>query len=97
MELEWREAGGGVEWRGVTHGNDLGLVKNCTIPRTIPLAWRGVTLNTILELGRNCAILKQFLERERGVTYRVVRLTRRRPQTVPSEPSITDSNRTSKG
>ena len=64
--VAWREAGGRVEWRGVTPGNDLGLVKNCTIPRTIPLAWRGVTLNTILELGRNCAILKQFLERERG-------------------------------
>ena len=31
--VAWREAGGRVEWRGVTPGNDLGLAKNCTIPR----------------------------------------------------------------
>ena len=54
--VAWREAEGGMgglEWRGVTPGHDLGLVKNCTIPRTIPLAWRGVTLSTCEELDRN--------------------------------------------
>ena len=61
--VAWREAGGGVEWRGVTPGNDLGLVKNCTIPRTIPLAWRGVTLSTSEELDRNGLILQQSWER----------------------------------
>ena len=61
--VAWREAGGRVEWRGVTPGNDLGLVKNCTIPRTIPLAWRGVTLSTSEELDRNGLILQQSWER----------------------------------
>ena len=66
--VAWREAEGGSEWRGVTPGNDLGVAKNCTIPRAIPLAWRGVTLSTCEELDRNGLIPKQSWER--GMEWR---------------------------
>ena len=62
----------GSEWRGVTPGHDLGLAKNCTIPRAIPLAWRGVTLSTCEEFDRNGSIPKQFWERGRGIAYSAV-------------------------
>ena len=70
LELEWRSVRpkAGSEWRGVTPGNDLGVAKNCTIPRAIPLAWRGVTLSTCEELDRNGLIPKQSWER--GVEWR---------------------------